>query len=371
MRLTITFFLMAITSLASGCTPVTPSQPIGAPTSVKPFAIDECRAGVTFVQAKVQLLARNSATFGSNFGGYGERYKGPTPDGPISNADTALLQHVFQLAPGWFQSELCNKVDTIFVDENPYEGNNEFGWAFWEASSPPQGTGQRRFVGISQAALQDSNLSLAGSENGIILSLLKAGIPTKYPSITASFSNGGKDGPAWAILAILAHEMGHLFWHDYCDHAENQSNQRACFDGFHKYGWETVGGRWNLRHFGAPIPGAKHKVSAFDNWQVEEQPYPVLRRLYEGPTFASLFAVVAPDEDLAETYKFVVLRDARDAPVPPQTSSPQLTSLAIGFNEGSAFPWQGNIMANLAKSDLCAKAAYIESLLRVTPSCSK
>jgi hypothetical protein len=169
------------------------------------------------------------------------------------------------------------------------------------------------------------------------------------------------------VLAILAHEMGHVFWHDNCDHGQNQTNQRSCFDDFHKYGWKTVGGRWNLRRFGAMIPGAKHKLRVFDDWETDQPPYHIMEQLYEGPTFASLFAAVAPDEDVAETYKFIVLRDARDAPVPPQISGPQLTSLVVSFDNGSDPPWQGNIMAHLATSDLCAKRTYIEGLLRVTP----
>jgi len=348
--------LLVLAPQANGCTP-------GMPES--------------FVARKVQVLAsKPDATFENNFGGYDPYYLGPSPAGAPTSTESGLLKRAFELAPRWLQFHLCNQVNFVFVDPNPYRGNPEFGWAFWESSDPAQTQNGRnqslaRFIGISRAALEDPDLSLGQSETNVVQRLLRNPPAAPAVRVTAKITRGNTnvaadDGSAaWAVLAILAHEMGHMFWHDICDGDNNQNDQRRCFSHFHKFGWVDVGGHWTLRSFGDPIPGAKQLRD--ESGAALQQPRTVqaaLQRLYagNGPVrFADLFATRAPDEDIAETYKFLALTDAID----PDRS--RVTSLIV---QGDT--WAGDVVANLVKPDLCAKVQFIRtSLLEPALPCSR
>jgi hypothetical protein len=382
MRSTVAILSVGMVILLEACaTPV----PVAAPTSGTARPVSDVTAQrlfqapqpngclpnmpATFVAAKVQMLASNpNATFGNNFGGYDPNYVGPSPAGSASNEETKLLAQAFNLAPQWLQFQLCNQVNFVFVDPNQYQANSEFGWAFWESSDPKQtqnsqNHSQARFIGIAQAALDDKNITLSSSETRVLQILL--GNPGSAPTVTASFT-AGTDSAAWAVLAILAHEMGHLFWHDVCDGDSNQRDQRRC-GSFHKHGWQNVGDHWTLREFGAPIPNAKHYPLVDDSVSIMKQtqpPFPALKRLYAGRNsvtrWVDLFAAVAPDEDVAETYKLAALTDSSDA------NRPRLAALTVSYGDN----WNGDIVANLDRQELCSKLQFIEtSLLQPARTC--
>jgi hypothetical protein len=91
-----------------------------------------------------------------------------------------------------------------------------------------------------------------------------------------------------------------------------------------------------------------------------------LRRLYEGRgsivRWADLFAAIAPDEDVVETYKLVALKDAAGP------NGARLASLTVAFTGSGA--WSGDIMVNLTKQKLCTKVQFIKtSLLQPPPPC--
>jgi hypothetical protein len=347
--------LLLLAPQSNGCTP-------GAPQS--------------FIAGKVQVLAATpDATFENNFGGYDPHYRGPSPAGAPPANESDLLRRAFELAPPWLQFQLCNQVNFVFVDPNQYPGNAEFGWAFWESSDPAQSQNGKnhslaRFIGISRAALEDKNLTLSQSETHIVQSLLPntAVSPVRVSArITRGYMGDAQetDSAAWAVLGILAHEMGHMFWHDVCDGDSNQRDQRRCYAHFHRYGWQNVGDHWTLRTFGQRIPAASQLRADFVAGVERGRISPAaLQRLYtgsDGPVrWANLFATVAPDEDIAETYKYLALTDAVDP------HRPRVTSLIV---QGDS--WTGDVVANLGRSDLCAKVQFIRtSLLQPALPCA-
>jgi hypothetical protein len=166
------------------------------------------------------------------------------------------------------------------------------------------------------------------------------------------------------VLAILAHEMGHMFWHDVCDGDSNQRDQRRCYAHFHKYSWQNVGDHWTLRTFGKKIPAASQLREDVVDLQRSRTAAAALQRVYTGTAgpirWADLFATIAPDEDIAETYKYLALTDASDP------NRPRVTSLIV---QGDS--WSGDVVANLGKQDLCAKVQFIRtSLLQPAVPCS-
>lgn len=377
---------LAIVSVIVACSPVArhaqiAQQPTADETKLLVLApqANGCTPGVpqSFIAGKVRALASTpDVTFETNFGGYDPDYRGPSPAGMPSAYESDLLRRAFELAPRWLQFNLCNQVNFVFVDPNQYRGNAEFGWAFWESSDPAQTQNGKnhslaRFVGVSRAALEDKSLTLGQSETHIVQSLLgnpAAASPVRVIArISQGYTSGAQDtdNAAWAVLAILAHEMGHMFWHDVCDGDSNQRDQKRCFAHFHKYSWQNVGDHWTLRTFGEKIPAAAQLrddiVPGLQRGRVSSA---ALERLYAGKgtpvRWAGLFATIAPDEDIAETYKYLALTDQSDP------DRPRVTSLIV---QGDS--WSGDIVANLGRQDLCAKVQFIRtSLLQPALPCS-
>jgi hypothetical protein len=216
---------------------------------------------------------------------------------------------------------------------------------------------------------------LSALEQHVIKALLLQGtqpsssnFPNVFPNVTVTLvdSSGGPalETQQWAILAILAHEMGHLFWHNICDGKNDQKTQTGCDNVFHNSGWAILADTshpWHLRQFGTTINGATHRLPAPpDSAQLENDrwPFPHLKDLYSSDTWSDMFSFIAPDEEIAEAYKFMALMEASDSGTILQSMVIQVPDEGTPATGG----WSSDIVARL-KNPLGLLALKV-SLLR-------
>ena len=205
-------------------------------------------------------------------------------------------------------------------------------WGLWEGPDQPPRTGV--FIAISESVLAGPQ-SLSGTEqaplqtgeeNSILLRLLDnlRSWPTASPaSSPPSYTGDEPAGQEWAVLAVLAHELGHiLFFDGNVDGRpglERPVRKSNCFDtaflgkswvssSYLRRAWVSFKDRNGSNHKSGRI---KH-LDEIDR-QIRLGRYPeasdALRGVYGGQ-FASLFGSVSPDEDFVEIYKLLVLRAA-------------------------------------------------------------
>jgi hypothetical protein len=179
------------------------------------------------------------------------------------------------------------------------------------------------------------------------------------------------------VLAVLAHEMGHILWW------EKQIRTQQCLNPpanpspppanlpakFTDFSWKTAAATPNFHKFGIQNNGVggfggdkrKSNVPSKDDVVASiGQPVNALNELaaiYSGE-YASLFATVSPDEDFIETYKMWILNSAQ----PTSSGSGPLSYLIADI------PFHGNIdMVNdrfLNQNTLLfLKAAWINTCL--------
>jgi len=300
-------------------------------------------------------------------------YNPPQSDAtPVPSNYVALFRKAFTIAPGGLQTALC-MVNNVYID-TMYDPD---GWAFWEAPpQAPQGQG-KLFIGISERLLsklvQPAPLTLSDLEAGIL-----RGLVLNLPNgVTFSKGDPRQDTPEMALLAVLAHEMGHLLFADQLNTIE------SC--GFFANSWTgALAFPDRFHQFGIDNPAALHKNGEPYKDEIESdfrrhRTYDGIQKLgtlyganisapnSHNPSSAtstawvSLFSAVAPDEDFAETYKLVVLRNAQQGEA--------LTSLTLQFpdtsttNVSNALPV--NIVANMNSAALQTKARCIN--LSMTP----
>jgi hypothetical protein len=127
----------------------------------------------------------------------------------ISSQASTDLQSAFTNAPPYFQNYLC-ALDGIYI--NPPTGAypdfaNSFGFRSFVTNAPDLGS---RYIGISSSLWPDTTHSaklLSQYQNSLISYFANWG----GPSVT-SMNPPDPDTPAMTLLAVLAHEAGHIRW---------------------------------------------------------------------------------------------------------------------------------------------------------------
>ncbi len=171
----------------------------------------------------------------------------------------------------------------------------------------------------------------------------------------ASYSSAVPNTPAMAVLAVLAHEYGHVLWYDTFNpnHILNFfeeppglcPNGASFFKGQWKGltqtdiqppKWRTFRASQNARPSDdASIGNPQSPLAGTLLYDAQRHDAPnttrKLRQLFKNPgRWPSLFAAFAPDEDFVETFKFYVLLqlDRNDKPT-------SLTSLQLQMPDGT------------------------------------
>jgi hypothetical protein len=186
-----------------------------------------------------------------------------------------------------------------------------------------------------------------------------------HPTFDPNYTN---PNTSWlTVLAVLAHEFGHVYWYDV--NVPNVSAQtygtynfagltNSCLDGksFFANNWQDIGlnginlqpPRW--REFGerqnrhqaslGTIADLDSDIGA-GNFQAAG---PILDQQLEYPApWASFFAAISPDEDFVETYTFYVLTAnsstaGSSSPMPYLSSSRVMIPYGNSSNGSATYP---------------------------------
>jgi hypothetical protein len=304
-----------------------------------------------------------------------------TPINPNS-AYAQNLRNAFQLAPTSVKTQLCS-LTAVYVN-GPATCNSL-------ASCASSSWGYRAFkADATYVAISSGLWNLAcpdGSpyvyhcfESDLLANLL--GWNTSNPPAPqyAAPSDPSPDTFDMTILAVLAHELGHVYWYEVMnpdnpgnDYDPNKfcvtSPKNTFFTNSWKtpvkkpYMWHRFAGRDNKNSHLVPpqITTIDSYIQAAD-WTDAAI---ALDQLYQPPqAWASFFGALSPDEDFVETFKLYVLTNAQT----PLTSLP--INFVSGITEdipkayGPPDPNNFGAPSNTGKSALAAKARCIgQSLL--------
>jgi hypothetical protein len=255
-------------------------------------------------------------------------YRPPTCNkSPLSQEQKDILAKAYVLAPDYMKAKLC-RLTKVFVTHSASWG--PMGWGFWEGPDRLPDS-KSVYVAISDRDLT-SKQSFVDVENQTIMDLLR------YPD-----SDRGKgkslvqlkpqaaEGPEFAVLGELAHELGHALVADANmdgirrDHPRRKVSgppRSTCFEeAFIQASWDKklfsqnqprwvdFGNQYNHR---AKNPELKFSLDALRSDVARgkfDTPNRVIKAVYSSKEFVSFAASINALEDVVETYKFKVLAD--------------------------------------------------------------
>jgi hypothetical protein len=307
------FCAVILTAACVACAPPPPSPPAGQPAT--------CDAA-SFV-GKVSYL---TTPFSPGPGSLLPPTSSNSPDGHDYAAD---LGNVFNAASPGFQQTLCS-LDRVYINAVPCSTPADCfddSWGWWQSiRTTPNG----RVVALSANLWREASYSRY--ETDLTQSIL--------PSSGVTYSNAQSCSPpgvcrpidnlTTALLAALAHEVGHIGWYVVVHPLDPVS---FCGGKFFVNSWVlpinrpplwrhllTLAQRNTLRNAGEWRHSHKYPphIEKIDN-PLPGDPAPnqsIYGLLAPTQPWASLFAAMSPDEDFVETYKFKVLTTAN----PPLTS---------------------------------------------------
>jgi hypothetical protein len=215
------------------------------------------------------------------------------------------------------QRKLCKLSNFFVLTSRSFTSGSPEPLGIWE--SPARG--DKVYIAIPLTVLDNakSNPSLAAQENGILVRLLNN---ISYPGARPTFQDDSSEArtAAAAILAVVAHELGHVLLADNNADGEggNQPNRkrpcdkptgpiRNCFANkfLGPSGWDSS--RFDQRRWIAfGIRNGNKHLGGQDYDDVRA--IGDIEKIYD-KRFVSLFAAVSPEEDFVETYKYMVLAD--------------------------------------------------------------
>ena len=303
-----------------------------------------------------------------------------TPGAALPSSYVAGLTGLFNAAPPKFQQVLCRAgasppsgvapdigLDLVYVIGScagPACFGSSEGW--WHQTSTG---GHQRIVELSSSLWNDN---YSGYETALTRSLL--------PQSGITYSSANIDNVAgMALLAALAHEVGHIRWYEW-----GLSNPASYCGGGFFVGWDlhktkfqpppganggyyreflNLAARNKVRppppppgppHQGYPyVHGGGPQIDDVDNAPHGASQNAVLHKLLWPPLtspWPSLFAALSPDEDFVETYKLKVLLAA----------SPPLNSVSLAIPPFKPLDIPQELAAN-SRPPLAGKLACISS----------
>jgi hypothetical protein len=316
MRLSVLGALTAIT--VASCAPP-PQPPFLAGAASGQRLVANCAA--SDFGARIFLLPKggfNVAANGYSNGVYRgpSNFSSPNPNIPIEAEYMRRVTSAFASAPPAFQSRLCS-LDAVFID---LADQAPTGWGFWESDKQlTNGLAQnRKFIGLSPRLWAAPFDTMTGYRNASLAALLGPAWANwaDRPQYTSASPN---NKPELVLLAVLAHETGHIMWHSGRLHQDN--TVRRCL----KPSWrKQLTRNKEFRKFGE-ISGDEHDDPDDNFWdairrRVELGQFPRasdnLFNAYVGRNenpnkkkWPSLLATSSPEEDFVEVYMLNVLTD--------------------------------------------------------------
>jgi hypothetical protein len=249
-------------------------------------------------------------------------YRGPSGYVKVSSGSAynklADALNVFAAQNSSLTTQLCDPdLAFIFIDEG---NQSTTGWGFWEnpTASPVQ-PGGRAFIGISESFLR-AYPTITSHENDTVANLKVA----FYRGVSYDTGIGGLQARRLALISALAHEMAHIMWVRDSVNANllQQLNSGSSDCREFKKSWNGRGANGEITR-GNPFQdfdqdtGETSTVESIRDIQADVkngdyvEARKKLKNVYgkgsKGKAMASVFAIDAPVEDFAETYKLAVL----------------------------------------------------------------
>jgi hypothetical protein len=263
-----------------------------------------------------------------------------------SIANIGIMKDAYKLAPDNVKSALCQLTRVFVTTDHTYTNPSDRREALGIWESHGRGDGGV-YIAIPDQLLSSAS-SLADEENNVLGRLLLPQSSSPYPSghSLPMFANVGSASatPAAAVLAVLAHELGHVLLSD--THADGTGGEGhnhprqchnlpkdKCFESAflgrpgENRGWDKVVFHQRMRrwtdfanHNGNIYQNPAFRFSNVVSDLTSTPTHPSndadatrdMYAIYHGRSFTSLFATVSPEEDFVETYKYAALAAAAD-----------------------------------------------------------
>lgn len=356
------FGLLAVIGVA--CQPVAvPQPPVGPPIAAVPPI---CQAkGITsasdFVSQRAFLLPA-----ASNYDPRtGTQPSGPNVDGQLPYS--ADLAAAFDAAPSSLQAMLCDRDYNVFIVQNPCPATGctpddviANSWGFRQQVSPPN-----RYIATSAGLWQSGSLPPFATYEGVRLQagLRRLDNNAKKWTNPPQFAQASPSPPVMSLLAVLAHEAGHVLWYDAFVSPPGGSFNASNFCAGSFYPRPPSAGSWssiNIPHlndiprrwinFGERIANEVHNPDHAGLIQTELSGGNFagagnrLFALFQDPGLADVLAAFSPDEDFVETYEWYVLTNAKS---PLSDLRVQITGHP-DYNIPGGLPSKGPLQAKIA-----------------------
>ncbi|MBV9199379.1 MAG: hypothetical protein JOY83_06500 [Alphaproteobacteria bacterium] len=335
MKLGDLIFAGLICLIIGACEPVSTQAPVteAPPQAPVPRTCDHNSTGHDFVSTKVFLL---SPAFDPKSGaapGPSEIVRNVAPTDPYWNDLTAA----FDRAPDFFRDKLCS-LDGIFVVQNACASTGctvndaiDHSWGFRQQISPP-----KRYIATSAALWENGSAPNFSTYKNLRLRAVLARLHGnglswfKLPRLQSpQFVSSSPDTAAMTMLAVLAHETGHVLWFDAFVNPPGGPFNADNFCGGKFYAravWPKIAvpsGRWV--GFGEQLANQPRKPNYAGTLQSHLsranflQARGGLRSMFHDREAAGALATFSPIEDFVEAYEWHVLLSAK----------PPLTDLTI------------------------------------------
>lgn len=239
-----------------------------------------------------------------------EGYQAPSSATQPAQAILNDIGNAWKAAPRRFADALCSLAG-IFI----LTGTSDLteSWGYRETPRQQAQTGlafPRRYIGLS-ATLWPSNtpMTLGVYETGLIQALTGWGNSNlKFDEPTQPFSGQ-------MVLAALAHEFGHILFHDlYNPTTKDFDFDNFCGDSLH-IGWRDYDHRDRFRDF-MEQDGEQNlrsnarltQLQAAVSQQLWRKAQTLIGNVHAARSrWASLFATFSPEEDFVETFRLFIL----------------------------------------------------------------
>jgi len=323
------------------CVPPPPPQGGVAALSSRLAAV----CSVDTFLSKVHYLAQTSPAFSLPSSGF---QNAPPIDPAQINANiTQDLTAAFNTAPDFFRNQLC-KLTGVYIDRTgctSYDPSSCSGsddpsarlWGFraFDSSGNSAGEFVGTWLGLWQKGVGGHAPVFSKFETGRLQALLNWTLSnSQHPPV---HDIAQPDTVAMTVLAVLAHEVGHIFWYDaFVITSDGRPNpggpadfSKFCGGTFYEPAGVGPLGSWLLppsvpdqRWVSFGLPRNYHKADDVDmtklGFYLDHGTFPeagdLLHLIYSGAQngrWASALAAFSTDEDFVETFQLYVLMHAR------------------------------------------------------------
>ena len=399
---TVTVGLVIVLSLFACAAPTPPRSGVAAPP-IRTAAV----CPLSTLLGKVVYLRQTTPAFSLPDSGFANQPPVDTKQ-PMNNPTIIQdLTQAFNAAPDFFKNQLCS-LTKIYIDRtgcSSYDPNTctavpaEALWAFRAFDGTGKSAGE--FIGTWLGLWKEGHVPvLSKYETARLENLLNW---TSSTPPVADFAN--PDSSAMTMLAVLAHEVGHIFWYDaFVVQANGEANpggttpdfSHFCSGTFYTSGATPGGlpqGSWlapptvsTTRWVSFGDPRNYHKTDDMDLTKLiadlnkRARNYPeagdLLHAIYSGQQldgtnaqngrWASALAAFSTDEDFVETFQLFVLMHALTQ---AQVSGPlqNLRVIIYGSQKnvaGQIVPYADDVPANFNnKQELMRKSGCFSYLI--------